>query len=183
MWEWASSTGGQAAATWLSAGLSLFAIVIALVVALIEQRRAHAERERELRQDREDRARRQIEAANDQRQFIEVCAELIGEACTALEREIESCRGQGYVTWSPIVGVPAAVIPMRQSLSAFLGVRQNDPKVILALSTTVTVLKELIEDQVDGSPSEQRAIGFATRRLDRLRQLRLELLSYAPSKH
>lgn len=43
MWHWAISSVGKAVATWLSAILSVVAIVIALTVALVEQRRSHAE--------------------------------------------------------------------------------------------------------------------------------------------
>jgi len=47
------SADGQAAATWLSAVLSLVAIILALLVALVEQRRSNREKLSETRRDRE----------------------------------------------------------------------------------------------------------------------------------
>jgi C4-dicarboxylate-specific signal transduction histidine kinase len=62
IWNWATSPVGSAVATWGSDILSLLAIVIALGVALLEQRRANVERVAEAQRERA-RETRYIETA------------------------------------------------------------------------------------------------------------------------
>ena len=59
--NWMMSADGQAVATWMSSILSVVAIAIALMVALIEQKRANAERLADSRREHEERVRQELD--------------------------------------------------------------------------------------------------------------------------
>lgn len=183
MWQWAISSTGQAAATWLSAVFSVIAIVIALVVALVEQRRAHAEQKRELEQERLAQEVRDKAAADAKKRFIDVCLVMVDEAVGVLQGEIARMQpfSDSYVGWRPEDGVPYLINPILSSLRALQSVWQDDPQLVLTLSRTVRTMHELVEPTtIDRAPPGAAAIRYATARLADLQQRHGEFVACAP---
>ena len=180
MVDWALGVTGQAVATWVSALLSFFAIVIALLVALYEQRRANADRVREAERERADLARRARELAERKASFVSLCATLITEAADTLEAEIKSIPAESYIDWSRSRGIPKTLGPMLAPLQALQSVWQGDAQVVLTLSRAVQALDDLVNAYPDTAPSSARAKAYATPRLNELRNMQEQMLKYLP---
>ena len=179
--QWALSGTGQAVATWVSAAISLLAIILALFVALHEQRRANADQRREAAQERKAHEQRALDASTQKSKFVRICAQITQEAIDALEAEIRKIPKDSYVSWNKGAGVPHAILPMLDSLRSLQSVWQEDHHVVLTLSRTVRTLDDLVNGMFDIAPSSARAIGHAEPRLAALVLLRSEMESYEPA--
>ena len=183
LWNWATSSDGQTTATWLSAILSFLAIVIALIVALVEQKRANAERTREVVRQREEHEARLKITSQTRNSFISLCVELVGEAISVLRTEIDSMRtrGHSYVTWNLNDGIPHLIVPIHTSLTSLQSVWQDDAKLVLTLSRSVRTLNELVTPLSLGTaPSVERALQFAEMRLEDLVRRQSQFEDYRP---
>ena len=161
VWCSMSSGEGQAAATWGSAILSLLAILIALYVFIVEQRRANAERLTAIEAETRERQRIETAESDRSRQFLDLCVDLITEAIRMVQGELERIEADPatYVDWNVDSGVPHLIIPVRDSMAALQSIRQHDVKVVLVLSRTVRTLHALVEGiRGTGAPSKARAL-------------------------
>ena len=133
MLTWATGDAGQAVATWMSALLSLLAIVVALKVALVEQRRANEEKIRELMKEREAQERQfAIEQLRKSR-FIHNCLAILDIAQVSLSDIRQSIPQGSFIDWEIGFEIPRSMGPPIGSLKALQTVWHEDPEVALLL--------------------------------------------------
>lgn len=140
-------TDGLAVAQWGSAILSLFAIGIALLVFLLEQRRDNAARLREQSRDREARAAARCAQIKDRNDYVQVCGIVVADAIGILHRLYEKTPegAMTYVTWSAAEGVPAAIQAHLKTAEAVRSSRLDNPHLVLTMSRAIEVLYRLSE--------------------------------------
>jgi hypothetical protein len=170
--NWLFSERGQAVVDLSSATLSLVAILIAVAVALVEQRRFHDERQRELNREREADEKRRREQRTASENFLRLCIDLIQRAEDRLEAEVDALErlGASHMTWTRSNGIPHDMAPYLDALEAMRAVPQGNPDGVLGLSRAVWALKELVYHKGnDTAPPRGRAVGYARGALEDLR--------------
>jgi signal transduction histidine kinase len=143
MWAWVISAEGQAVATWISAVLSVLAIVIALAVALFEQRRANSDRLAEIARQDVEIQQREARAKERRSEFINACSTQIETARALFEGLAAKARPKPFVDWSPTDKGPQAARRCLSSLRALQSEALADHRVISALSIAIVAVEEI----------------------------------------
>lgn len=175
MIAWLQSGPGQAVSTLVSNGLSLLAIVIGIVVALIEQRRSNAEKEDEAARERQaiERAERERVARRDR--LLRATAELIGKALTIMTTELPAL-GEMYTTWSADRGKPLELRSLKTTIESLRAAALDDVELILALNKAASVLDVTIcPGGIGTSPPVAAVLRVLTEQAEALRKVRENL--------
>jgi hypothetical protein len=173
VWDWAISSEGTAVATWGSDILSLLAIVIALLVALTEQRRANADRVAE-----DARTREAITATESARlaradQFILTTLAVIAEVQAAARdaRDEATDRPTNDFTYSMSTGesMLRKLAPLHDAIQGLRQAVPFDAAIAVALSSVSIAIADFVAGRVAFgviSPSEfARRVGEMDERL------------------
>lgn len=173
---WFGSPDGTAAATWVSAILSLAAILIALGVALIEQRRANAERITEQRKEQDDLARRDAIEKKRRANFVDSCCSMISDARSTFEAEAELVRSISFVDWLPDAGASRMARIFLTSLRALQNSWRGDHNITLALSSAIIALEEIeLARGLGGAPPGSRVADLLELQSEALAQVQAKL--------
>lgn len=140
-------TDGLAAAQWASAGLSVFAIVTALLVFIIEQKRNHRSQMVERVRERElilKSRRSEIERHNEN---VSTCLSVIDEGILALRivNPVVSDGSLSYFDWNIKSGPPWALRPVLEAAKSILVSVNYQAKLVIALSRGISVMEDASE--------------------------------------
>lgn len=151
---------GQAVSTAVANGLSLLAIVIAVVVALVEQRRANAEKQRE--QSRERLALERAEADQNRRReaLITASLDLVDRAHLTMTTGLPAL-GEMFVQWVSDKGKPLELISLESTILAIRAAALDNVELILLLSRAALIVHATAHPTgTDGSPPVGPLLAF-----------------------
>lgn len=143
-WLWMRGADGLAAAQWAAAVLAVIAIVIGLVLALIEQRRANAEKLREQSREREALERQQEIDKERHRELHSVVILLLHNAYVVMTEDLPDERSMS-VRWTIDDGKPLELATVKMALTSITPSATGEVQLLLDITKAISIIEGVVD--------------------------------------
>ena len=176
MIRWALSNDGVAVAQWVSALLSLAAIVLALVLFGREQRRANGDTLREQQREIAALDRAGAEIVQRRLRLRLTAIDLVDQALTIMTENLPP-EGAMYTSWSPDRDKPLSLRAINLTLETISAVSVGDIDILVPIAKARSIIDATVYPPGLGtSPPVAGLLGHLAREAEELKQVRLALI-------